>query len=267
MATTKIVSFSNQKGGVGKSTMCLQTAYELAIHEKKKVLVIDMDAQGNTSSRLAPRVQDEHGSWYPVYSGTRAVHLFQADLQDIEVMPCPSGVDLIHTLKNDPELFEKEAVPLDEAFNPRVNLMNFLERNHYDYVLIDCPPSLGRKLVAALNMSTHVVAPVKLSGFAIDGLEGLLNTIINIQGSFNPDLKITGIIINDMVNSKSHTKALTLIRQMVPDLVFENIVMNRAPIDTATSDGVPLWELQYGHVAAKEIKAVIHELIARVNAQ
>ncbi len=61
-----------------------------------------------------------------------------------------------------------------------------------------------------------------------------------------------------MVNSKSHTKALTLIRQMVPDLVFENIVMNRAPIDTATSDGVPLWELQYGHVAAKEIKAVIH---------
>ncbi|TMM93210.1 ParA family protein, partial [Salmonella enterica subsp. enterica serovar Montevideo] len=139
--------------------------------------------------------------------------------------------DLIHTPKNDPDLFEMEDVPLDQAMNPARHLAELFE--NYDYVLIDCPPSLGRKLVAALVMSTHVACPVKLSGFAVDGVEGLLNTIIGVREAYNQDLEILGIVIKDMDRSVNHDKALKSLENTVPDLLFENKIMHRPPLDTA----------------------------------
>ncbi|KGH30803.1 ParA family protein [Comamonas testosteroni] len=260
----KVVSFSNQKGGVGKSTVCIQTAFYLAIKEQAKTLVLDFDAQGNTSSRLVPHETNSEGELVPVYSGTRVVDLFKKDIGPIEVIHCPCGVDLIHTLKNDHDLSEIETgLTLVDALNPRENLRELLQQ--YDYVLIDCPPSLGRKLYAALAMSTHVVAPVKLSGFAYDGLEGLLRTLIGVQHSTNPDLEILGVFINDRTSSLSHERAEEKIRAAIPDLVFKNTIRNRPPLDTATSDGVPIWTLPYAHVAAKEVLAVIKELLSKVN--
>lgn len=260
---TKIVSFSNQKGGVGKSTMCIQSAYYLAIKEQAKTLVLDFDAQGNTSSRIVPHETNSEGELVPVYSGTRVVDLFKENIDPIQVLPCPCGADLIHTLKNDHELNEIEGISLEDALRPREHLRELMQQ--YDYVLIDCPPSLGRKLFAALAMSTHVVAPVKLSGFAYDGLEGLLNTLIGIQNSVNPDLEILGVFINDRTSSLSHERAEEKIRAAIPDLVFKNTIRNRPPLDTATSDGVPIWTLPYAHVAAKEVLAVIKELLSKVN--
>jgi chromosome partitioning protein len=168
--------------------VCIQTAFYLAIKEQAKTLVLDFDAQGNTSSRLVPHETNSEGELVPVYSGTRVVDLFKKDIGPIEVIHCPCGVDLIHTLKNDHDLSEIETgLTLVDALNPRENLRELIQQ--YDYVLIDCPPSLGRKLYAALAMSTHVVAPVKLSGFAYDGLEGLLRTLIGVQHSTNPILR------------------------------------------------------------------------------
>lgn len=257
----KVISFANQKGGVGKSTICIQTAFYLAMKLKKKTLVIDMDGQGNTSSRLAPREIQPDGSFEPILSGTKTAELFQESLSSIEVLQCPAGMDLIHTPKNDPDLFEMEAASLETAWNPARNLKPlFLE---YDYVLIDCPPSLGRKLVAGLVMSTHVVCPVKLSGFAVDGVEGLFNTIIGIREAYNSELDILGIIINDMDRSVNHDRSLRQLEESVPDLLFTNKIMHRPPLDTAITEGIPVWELRYGHVAAKEVEAVLEELIAK----
>ncbi|MGO3444707.1 MAG: ParA family protein [Pseudoalteromonas distincta] len=258
----KVISYANQKGGVGKSTLCIQTAFYLSLKMKKKVLVIDMDGQGNTSSRLAPRVVDDHGNFDTILSGTKTASLFQDELEAVEVIHCPAGMDLIHTPKNDPALFEMEAVPLDKAMNPAKNLASLFEQ--YDYVLIDCPPSLGRKLVAALVMSTHVVCPVKLSGFAVDGVEGLLNTIIGIREAYNAQLDILGIIINDMDRSVNHDRSLKELQSSVPDLLFKNIIMHRPPLDTAITEGIPVWELRYGHVAAKEVELVLNELMVKV---
>lgn len=259
-----IISFANQKGGVGKSTLNLQTTFHLSLKMSKKVLVIDLDGQGNTSSRLVPHETISDGSVTHKYYGTCAAELFTRDLKQIEVMRCPSGVDLIHTPKNHADLYELEALSLEEVTVPRDNLAELVKQ--YDYVLIDCPPSLGRKLLAALVMSTHVICPIKLSGFAVDGLEGLLTTIVGVQDGMNPDLQIGGIVINDMVQSVSHERAYKEISDAVPDLVFKNLIRNRPPLDTATSQGVPIWTLKYAHVASKEVEAVIKELIQRVNA-
>lgn len=259
---TTVISFANQKGGVGKSSLCIQTGFYLSLKKKKKVLVVDMDGQGNTSSRLAPREVNADGELEPIYSGTKAAELFLQNIPGgIRVLHCPSGVDLIHTPKNDPELFEKETSSLEEAMNPRINTRELFAQ--YDYVLIDCPPSLGRNLVAALSMTEFVLSPIKLSGFAVDGIEGLLKTVIGIQQEHNPDLKILGIVINDMIKSVSHLRAYEQIKNAVPGLLFKNVIMNRPPIDTATSDGVPIWTLKYGHVATKEVLAVIDEIIRK----
>ncbi|MGB1256714.1 MAG: ParA family protein [Thiolinea sp.] len=256
---TKVISFANQKGGVGKSTLCIQMAFFL-VERKHRVLVVDMDGQGNTSSRLARKPGEEEAQYY----GTKTSQLFDKNLKNIEVINCPSGVDLIHTPKNDPDLFEMEAVPLDQAVNPKHNLLPLFD--NYDFVLVDCPPSLGRKLVAALAMSTHVVCPVQLSGFAVDGVEGLLNTIISVKHSLNPAINILGIIINNM-NSRSltHKKAYTQLVQEVPDLVFRNLIGSRAPLDNATNLGIPVWKIRSGsaNAAAREVKAVLNEILER----
>lgn len=259
---TKVISISNQKGGVGKSTLCIQLAFYLAIKKEKKVLVIDMDAQGNTTSRLAPRTYGEDGNFETNLSGTTAAELFADTLEEINVLKCPSGVDLIHSPKNDALSSDVESLPLDQAMNPRRHLEGTLKE--YDYVLIDCPPSLGRKLVASLAMSTHVACPIKLSGFAVDGVEGLLNTIIGVRETCNKDLSILGIIINDMDRSVNHDLSLKQLEKAIPDFLFDNKIMHRPPLDSATTQGIPVWNLRYGHVATKEVIAVLDELLEKV---
>lgn len=258
----KVLAIANQKGGVGKSTLCIQAAFYLTLKLGKKVLVIDMDGQGNTTSRLAPRETYDDGSFEPILSGTKTSELFEDELDAIEVLKCPAGMDLIHTPKNDADLFEREAIPLYLAQNPGKNLAKLMLQ--YDYVLIDCPPSLGRTLIAALLMATHVVCPIKLSGFAVDGVEGLLRTIIGIKEGYNSKLEIAGIIINDMDRSVSHLNALRVLELSVPELMFENKIMHRSPLDAATTEGVPIWTLRYGHVATKEVESTLKELLRKV---
>lgn len=255
---TKIISFANQKGGVGKSTLCLQQAFYLA-EKGCSVLVVDMDGQGNTSSRLAKDVSDAD-----ILQGTKASVLFDPDVQTIRPVRCQENIDLIYTPKNDPELFEKESASLTVSRNPKKNCAALFKE--YDYVLVDCPPSLGRMLVAALIMSTHVVCPIKLSGFAVDGIEGLFRTITQVQDIYNPDLEVIGIVINDMDRSVTHSRSLKKLRKALPQMVFKNIIMHRTPLDTATSDGIPVWTLTYGHVAAKETIAVLDEMLERIGA-
>lgn len=262
----KVISVANQKGGVGKTTIAMQLVFFLLLLLKKKVLVVDMDGQGNTSSRLAPFDLNEYGEREPIYSGTKTAELFADNLEQIEVLHCPCGADLIHTPKNDPDLFEMEAVDLEYALNVGRNLQPLFDQ--YDYVVVDCPPSLGRKLVAALSMSTHVVCPVKLSGFARDGVVGLVTTILGIQSEYNPDLDILGIVVNDMdKSSAAHARALASLEREVGDgFVLENKIMHRTPLDTATDEGTPIWETRYGHVAAKEVQAVLNEIMEKVEA-
>src|SRR3546814_12508578 len=135
-------------------------AFYLAENKALRVLVVDMDVQGNTSSRLAPRSKDDNGNNVDHYSGTRTAELFGAGKLKIQAMKCPAGMDLIHTPRNDPDLAEVEELHPETAENPAKHLAEFAKNS--DYVLIDCTSSLGRKLVGDSVAQPHVVCPHKL---------------------------------------------------------------------------------------------------------
>lgn len=258
----KILSFANQKGGVGKSSLSLQVAYFLALKKNKKVLVVDLDPQGNTSSRIAG-----FGSIYgqsDYQDSTVSASLFEDRDIEIKVFKCPTkNIDLIHTPKDCPLLSDIEREDIDVVVRPSRHIATIKE--NYDYILIDCPPSLGRKLIAALSMSTDVVLPVKLSGFAIDGIEGLMKTIAMIQKNYNPRLKIAGVLVNDMDKSKAHEAEYERLKSEIPaKFLFQNKIMHRPPLDKATGDGIPIWKSTYGHVAAKEVLKVMEEILEKV---
>jgi len=256
---TKIISFSNQKGGVGKSTICLQAVFYL-VEAGYRVLAVDFDPQGNTSSRLSQ--SDE-----ATYTGTPSVRLFDESMHEIKPMKCVRGMDLIWTTKNDPELSEIESLPLNCVVNPITNLKASGILDNYDYVLVDCPPSLGRKLVAALTMSTHVICPVQVSGFALDGVEGLLNTIISVQEELNPALENTGMVINNLKRGfEEDMITRDELRKAVPDLVYKSEIGVRGQLDVANLNGVPVWSIKKtsAREAGKEIRAVIEELMGKV---
>lgn len=132
-----VIAFANQKGGVGKTTIATQFAYYLRLQKKKKVLFLDMDAQGSASETLNER--------NPI-AGTTSQALFREELDGVNVDKTPRGIDLIGSNQS-PEAYDVESLPLAQVLNPRKWLAPIL--GNYDYVVIDCPPSLGRRLAVA----------------------------------------------------------------------------------------------------------------------
>ena len=260
---TKIISVASQKGGVGKTTISLQMAFYISERLNQSVLVIDMDMQGNTSSCIALRDANEENDFGDT---TRAADLFRADIGTIRPYQRPgTKISLIHSPKNCTSMAEAANLPIDDVLRPREHIRRLAQ--DYDYVIVDCPPSLGNALIAGLTMSTHVVCPVKLSGFALTGLEGLLRTILGVRAEYNPNLSIIGILLNDMdTRSTSHVRAYDRLMAGLGDLVLKNVIMHRPPLDTATSDGMPIWSYNYAHVAAKEVVAAIEEILEKTAA-
>lgn len=254
------LAFANQKGGVGKSTMTLQTAY-YAADKGMKVLVVDMDGQGNTSTKIAGR----HAIEELLPSTTRSYQLFRDDLEQVTVLPCDYGIDLLPAKINDDNLYAQEATPLEQIILPTINLETIAE--NYDLVLIDCPPSLGRLLTAGLIMADKVIMPIQVSGFAVDGVGGLFKVIERLNESGKEDLEVAGILINCYnARSKQHQMAVKALRDKAGSLVMDNVIANRSPIDQATNQAKPIWKITSGAArpAKSEIIAAIQEIFKRI---
>lgn len=225
----KIISIANQKGGVGKTTTTINLSSLLAAAEKR-TLLIDIDPQANSSSGLS--VTNHNPSVYEVLVGTKPIKevIINSFMPYLDMLP--SNINLVGA--------EIEMVDLD---NRETLLRNSLSdiKNDYDYILIDCPPSLSLLTLNALTASDSVLIPVQCEYFALEGLGQLLNTINIVKKHFNKDLAIEGVLLTmfDQRLRLSHQVAEE-VRKYFGDKVFNTVINRNVRISEAPSYGKPI---------------------------
>ena len=252
----KIVSFSNQKGGVGKTTSCVNIAAQIANKASKKVLLIDMDPQGNATSGLGLSKAKIKKTIYDVIIGRSEAKdaIIKTNFKNLWVIP--ANIDLAGA--------ELELHELDEAVNFTKIALDSI-KDDFDYIFIDCPPSLGMLTVKALSISDGVVIPMQCEFYSLEGMSQLLNTVKKIRQLYNPTLQVVGILIT-MYNGR-----LTLTSQVVNELkkyyadkLFKVPISRTVRISEAPGYGEPIcYHDPYGK-GALEYAAVAKELMLRI---
>ena len=228
----KIIAIANQKGGVGKTTTAINLAASLAVLEKK-VLIIDADPQANTTSGLnfSPD-NDQKRTLYEVLIGAIDIRdtLIQTEIANLHMIP--SHINLVGA--------EIEMLGDENRESVLKNALMPL-RNEYDYVIIDCSPSLGLITVNSLTAADSIIIPVQPEFFALEGLGKLLQTIRLVQGKPNPDLTIEGFLVTMFDGrTKVHNQVLGELREHFGAMVFNTIIQRNIRLSEAPSHGKPI---------------------------
>ncbi|MFC2103544.1 ParA family protein [Bacteroidota bacterium] len=248
----KIISIANQKGGVGKTTTAINVSSLIAAAEKK-ILLIDIDPQANSSSGLG--IRDYSPSIYEVLVG-------QANIKEAIIdsyMPfldlLPSNINLVGA--------EIEMVDMDNREKMLSSALAEVSAN-YEYILVDCPPSLGLLTLNSLAASNTVLIPVQCEYFALEGLGQLLNTINIVKKHYNPELSIEGVLLTmfDTRLNLSHQVAEE-VRKYFGDKVYATVINRNVRISESPSYGKPIILYDAISMGAKNYMALTSEILER----
>ena len=249
-----IISFSNQKGGVGKTTTCVNMAYSLA-GLGKKVLIIDIDPQGNATTGLG------------INKGAIKTSVYQVLTEDVPVKDAviKTAFENLYLLPASIDLAGAE-VELVYLKNREKRLFNALKstKKDYDYIMIDCPPSLGLLTINALTASDSLIIPIQCEYFALEGLSQLMNTIKLVIKHLNPSLKIEGVSLT-MYDGRAivSRQIAEEIRKFFGKKVFNTIIPRNIRVSEAPSHGLPVYEHDKKCAGAKAYMELTKEFLER----
>ncbi len=256
----RIVAFTAQKGGVGKTTTAVQLAASLARYHGKKVLLLDLDPQGHVASSMKRQVSDGEGSLseFFISRGTTA------DLLRLRRSTSIGGLDVIPA---DRKLADVENA-IAGKFGKEFLLKNALRGipDPYDYILIDCPPHIGTLTVNALTAAHGLIVPTDLSILSMEGVHDLLDTVGHICEHLNPDLEVYGVLLTkvDKRNKSLNETLRKNVEQAFAELLFDAEISTNTAIQKAQMQGKVIFDHDPASTSAHNYRALAAEFLARV---
>lgn len=248
----KIIAVTNQKGGVGKTTTSVNLSGCVA-EAGRKVLLIDIDPQGNATSGLG--VTGEGSTVYEVLLGDGKAEdaVRNTGFDDLDLIP--AGIELAGA--------EIELVGVEKRENLLKDALETL-RDRYDYIFIDCPPSLGLLTLNALTAADSVLVPIQCEYYALEGVGQLMNTIKLVRRKLNPDLEVEGIVLT-MFDARTNLGAQVVeeVRAHFSKEAFETMIPRNVRLSEAPSYGIPIHRYDARCPGAQAYRALAKELIGR----
>ena len=249
---SKVIAIASQKGGVGKSTTTINLSACLA-EKRKKVLIIDIDPQGNTTSGLGIEKDGLDNTIYELLIGESSIDscIMPLDIKNLAIIP--SNVNLAGA---EIELLNREG--------KEYILKEKLEkvRNDYDYIIIDCPPSLNVLTLNAMTTADTVLIPIQCEYYALEGLSQLMHTITLVQERINSDLSVEGVVFT-MYDPRTNLAidVVASVRSNLPYKIFKTIIPRNVRLAEAPSHGVPIIQYDGSSAGAKSYRALAKEVI------